>query len=145
MSANPEAGLPESVRIPDEDPRLVTGPPEPSSLVISIPRPTADGEVVVSLDGELDIDAAARVRLALIGAARAAGCRLLRVDLNAVPFADSVGLGALTAGCRAAIAAGVTFTMINAQPQVRRVLEVTGLAGPLGLVPATVRPRTTPP
>jgi anti-anti-sigma factor len=138
------ADLPESVRIPGEDPRFLAGPAEPCNLVISIRRPTSDGEIVVSLDGELDIHAADRVRLALTGAVRTAGCRHLRVDLAAVPFVDSIGLGTLVAGCRAAKVADVAFTMTNAQPQVRRVLEVTDLAGPLGLAPAVVRPRTPP-
>ncbi|MGC9667706.1 STAS domain-containing protein [Planosporangium sp. 12N6] len=128
-----EADLSQPVRIPGEDPRFLAGPAEPSDLVISTRRLTADGEIVVSLDGDLDIDAADRVRLVLVGAARTAGCRRLRVDLAEVSFIDSVGLGALVAGCRAATAAGVTFTMTNAQPPVRRVLEVTRLAGPLGL------------
>jgi anti-sigma B factor antagonist len=145
VNAKPgDAGLPESVRIPGENPLFLTGPAEPCDMVISIRRPTAEGEVVISLDGELDLDAADRVRLALTGAVRTAGCRRLRVDLTAVPFVDSIGLGALVAGCRAAVAANVTFTMTSAQPHVRRVLEVTDLARPLGLAPAIVGPRTPP-
>ncbi|GII25859.1 STAS domain-containing protein [Planosporangium mesophilum] len=135
-----EAALPRQVRIPDEDPRFIAGPAEPSDLVISIRRPTADGEIVVSLDGELDLNAADRVRVALTDAVRTAGCRSLRVDLAAVPFVDSIGLGALVAGCREAGVADITFTMTNAQPPVRRVLDVTSLAGPLGLVSAAVPP-----
>jgi anti-anti-sigma factor len=135
-----EADLTRPVRIPGEDPRFLTGPAEPSDLVISIRRPTADGEIVVSLDGEVDLNGADRVRVALTGAVRTAGCRRLRVDLAAVPFMDSIGLGALVAGCQGARAAGLAFTMTGAQPQVRRVLEVTKLADPLGLAPAAPPP-----
>jgi anti-sigma B factor antagonist len=140
-----EPVLPHSVHIPGEDPRLLVGPAEPTDLVISIHRATADGEIVVSLDGEVDMHAAERVRFALTGAARTPGCHHLRVDLTAVPFIDSTGLGALVNGCKAAIAVGATFSLTNAQPVVRRSLEVTNLAGPLGLSPTTVRPRTPPP
>jgi anti-sigma B factor antagonist len=135
-----EADLPQPVQIPGEDPRFLTGPAEPSDLVISLQRATDNGEIVVSLDGELDLNGADRVRVALTDAARTTGCRRVRVDLAAVPFIDSIGLGALVAGCKAALAAGVTFTMTNAQPPVRRALDVTKLAGPLGLAPATPPP-----
>jgi anti-anti-sigma factor len=130
----PSAGRsPARVVIPGEDPALVAGPAGHSELVICLRPVTPAGEAVVTLDGDLDLHAAERVRIALTAAARARGCRLVRVDLAKVRVVDSVGLGALVAGCHAAHAAGAGFVVVDPRPAVRRAFEVTDLVVTLGV------------
>jgi anti-anti-sigma factor len=126
-----DAALAGRIDLPGEDPAYVNGPPQPSDLVIAIRPPDAHGRGVVALRGDLDVNAAGRVRVALAGSVHVTGCRALWVDLGDVEFVDSVGLGALVAGYHAARTVGVGFALASAQPPVRRALEVTGLAGPL--------------
>lgn len=128
VTSSPEIPLP--IVIPGEHP---TEPLGASDLVISIFRMTPDGETRISLDGELDIDAAPRVRTAVTGAARARDCRRVVIDLAAVSFVDSTGLGALVAGLSVARGRGIALILANPQPPVRRVLDITGLSGPFGL------------
>jgi anti-sigma B factor antagonist len=127
VTSSPE--IPQPV-IPDEAPPIELGS---SDLVISISPITSDGVITVSPSGELDLDAAPRVRAAVTGAARARNCRRLVIDLDEVSFVDSTGLGALVAGFNVARSRGVAYSVINPQPAVRRALDITGLSGPFGL------------
>jgi anti-anti-sigma factor len=55
------------------------------------------------------------------------------VDLAALTYIDSVGIGLLVASRRRLDAEGRTFSVRNPAPQVRRLLEITGLIEYLGL------------
>jgi anti-anti-sigma factor len=56
---------------------------------------------------------------------------LLDVDLAGVTFMDCIGLGVLVAVRRVAAWTGCELRVVNPQPIVRRVLELTGLFGVL--------------
>jgi anti-sigma B factor antagonist/stage II sporulation protein AA (anti-sigma F factor antagonist) len=101
--------------------------------------PDASLAVVVQPDGDA-------VRLVLVGEIELSTADLLReqlfsaldrhpaavqVDLAGVTFMDSTGIAALALARNRAISDAVTLTVINFQPTVRRVLEVTGMLGPL--------------
>jgi anti-sigma B factor antagonist len=92
-----------------------------------------DGLVVATLAGELDLDGADDVRDRLAHAASAPDCRYLRVDASALGFIDSYGLGALVSARNSAAASGVTLTLAEPSPPVRKAVEVTGLADVFGL------------
>jgi stage II sporulation protein AA (anti-sigma F factor antagonist) len=87
-----------------------------------------DGLVVAMLSGELDFDQADEVRDSLARTAAESGCRYLRVDVSDLGFIDSYGLGALVSARNSAAAKGVTLTLAEPSPPVRKALEVTGLA-----------------
>lgn len=94
----------------------------------------ADGLVVARLSGELDLDRADDVRDDLARVATTEpGCRFLRVDVSGLDFLDSYGLGALVSARNSAAAAGVTLTLAEPSPPVRKAIEVTGLGHVFGL------------
>jgi anti-sigma B factor antagonist len=92
-----------------------------------------DGLVLAALDGELDLDCADRVRDSLNAAATEPGCQFLVVDVSQLGFIDSYALGALVSARNTASAAGVTLTLANPSPPVRKAIEVTGLGEVFGL------------
>ena len=93
----------------------------------------ADGLVVASLAGELDLDRADDVRDELARIAADPACRYLRVDVAGLDFIDSYGLGALVSARNSAAAAGVTLTLAEPSPPVRKAIEVTGLGDVFGV------------
>jgi anti-sigma B factor antagonist len=92
-----------------------------------------DGLVVASLTGELDLDRADDVRDTLAQIATDPACRYLRVDVSGLDFIDSYGLGALVSARNSAAATGVTLTLAEPSPPVRKAIEVTGLGHVFGL------------
>jgi stage II sporulation protein AA (anti-sigma F factor antagonist) len=57
------------------------------------------------------------------------------VDLSRASFLDSSGLGALTNSMRRIERKGGRLVVINTDPQLRRVFELTGLQRVLNVVP----------
>jgi anti-sigma B factor antagonist len=87
-----------------------------------------DGAARVLLVGELDVLAEPAVARA-IGRALASPLRAVVIDLDAVTFIDSAGVGAIVNGYRQAAAFGIGFRMGPAtDPVVARILKATGLA-----------------
>jgi anti-sigma B factor antagonist len=84
-----------------------------------------NGQVVVSLRGELDVAEAASVAAAL---AQVAACtRQVIVDLEGLEFIDSSGLAALVRARKHARLAGGDLLLAAPQRQVLRVLAITRL------------------
>lgn len=81
---------------------------------------------VVRLDGRLDLLSAASVKLRLAQEV-ADGRRQIVVDLEAVDFIDSSGLGALISGLKAARVAGGDLRIARPREQARTVLRLTTL------------------
>jgi anti-sigma B factor antagonist len=82
------------------------------------------GVAVVRLAGRLDFQSAPDAKQELVDAV-AAGSPKLVVDLAAVEFLDSSGLGALIAGLKAARAAGGDLRLAGVPEQARVVLSLT--------------------
>ena len=81
---------------------------------------------VVVLSGRLDLLAAAELKARLQRLVTDGWNRLV-VDLHAVPFIDSSGLGALIGGLKAARVAGGDFRIARPGEQVRYILQVSTL------------------
>ncbi|MEU7908758.1 STAS domain-containing protein [Actinoplanes sp. NPDC049118] len=105
----------------------------PNDAVVTYEQVDADGLVVASLCGDLDLDRADAIRDSLAAAATAEECRYLHVDVAAVTFIDSYALGALVSARNSAASQGVTFTLANPSRQVRKAVQVTGLSHVFGL------------
>lgn len=105
----------------------------PKDTLISYEPTDADGVLHVTLDGELDLDCADRVRDELVAVSRGSGCRTLRVDVAGLGFIDSYALGALVSARNTILAGGVTLALANPSAPVRKAIEVTGLADVFGL------------
>jgi anti-sigma B factor antagonist len=85
--------------------------------------------------GELDLVTAAQLQSRL-DAELAGGCAI-ELDLAGITFVDSTGLRVLIHTTQRAQAAGVDFTLLAPLPaQMRKVLQVTGLAERLPIAPA---------
>lgn len=80
---------------------------------------------VIAISGELDVATVASLRQLLLQ--RNGKHRLVVVDLTAVSFIDSTGLSALILGQRQQHEHGADLSLVGLQPQVEKVLEVTGL------------------
>ncbi|MEV6303176.1 STAS domain-containing protein [Actinoplanes sp. NPDC051861] len=83
--------------------------------------------IVVSPEGDLDIDNAALLRQVLQQVLDRGDCTHVEIDMSAVTFLDSSGLGILVAARRAARSRGATLHLREPGPVVRMVLEVTNL------------------
>jgi len=86
----------------------------------------ADAAIVHACD-QVDIANAAELREAFIDVFSERPPAHLIVDLAAVSFIDSTGIGVVVGAHRRTTAAGGRFTVVVATPHVRKVLQITGL------------------
>ena len=84
-------------------------------------------EATIILDGELDIRTVERF-LASIRDALEVQPGSIAVDARSVAFLDSSGLAAFLHARSATGAAGVSFHISEASPEVRRMAEIAGVA-----------------
>jgi len=85
-----------------------------------------DGNAVLVVDGELDVYTCDRLRAELL-ALTAAGHHRIALDLSALDFCDSSGLGVLVGAVKRARDHGGGLTLFGASEQFLRVLRITGL------------------
>lgn len=100
-------------------------------MIVGSPIPPA-GVVVARLPTEVDLAVAQQVRDDLTAALSENQTHLV-VDASEVTFMDSSGVNALVHAHEAATRLGGTLHVVATGSAVRRVLEITGLAGRLGL------------
>ena len=86
----------------------------------------ADGVTVVEPRGEIDSRAADQVERTLTELIEGSRAKLL-VDLTAVPYIDSTGLGTLVAAMRQARAAGGDVRLCGLQKEVLSIFGITHL------------------
>lgn len=105
-------------------------------------------EPVVRVRGELDAATAPALQASLAELVEAGVDRIV-IDLTAVPFVDSCGIGALVALRRRARDHGTEVVLRHPVDRVMMVLELTGVAGkvfsvegaePSGIVPIRSAP-----
>jgi anti-sigma B factor antagonist len=85
-----------------------------------------DGVAVLRLDGRLNMVSAAQLKKAITDSVDGGGARVV-VDLAAVRFMDSSGLGALIAGLKKARQEGGDLRITGVTQQVATVLALTNL------------------
>lgn len=85
-----------------------------------------DGRAVVAVDGEVDAFSADILREEL-AALDAAGHHLVAVDLTAMTFCDSSGLGVLVGAVKRARDGGGGLSLFGAHEHFLKVLRITGL------------------
>jgi anti-sigma B factor antagonist len=89
----------------------------------------AAGPVVrLCVAGELDLNTSGQLADAVRTAVDVPGLRRLEVDLGEVTFMDSSGLRVLVIGHADAKKRGGALTAVNVPPNIRRTLDITGLA-----------------
>ncbi|MFI5959252.1 STAS domain-containing protein [Cryptosporangium sp. NPDC051539] len=94
----------------------------PARFVVS----AVDGDTVIGVVGDLDSDSAPTLRTMMAKEFDAG--RSVIVDLAQCPFLDSVGIGVLVYGWKAANAEGGQFHLRNIGRYAQRVLDLVGLS-----------------
>lgn len=85
------------------------------------------GLLTVVVSGDVDLATAPEVEAAIETAIAAEGVTAVLVDLTAVGFLDSSGIGLLLRGRRLADARGVAYRVTGAHGIALQVLELTGV------------------
>jgi anti-sigma B factor antagonist len=87
----------------------------------------ADGIAVVQVTGEVDVASCGVLRDSLLRVVTDEGFRGLVINLAAVRFIDSTGIGVLVGVWRRVRATTSRLTLAAPAPQLRRVLDTAGL------------------
>ncbi len=87
---------------------------------------TVDRTAVVTVAGEIDVYTSPLLQERLVEVLRE-GLSSIVLDLSAVTFLDSTGLGVLITGLKRCRSADGDLVLVTAQPNVLKVLEITGL------------------
>jgi anti-sigma B factor antagonist len=85
-----------------------------------------DGFAVLAVSGEVDVATVPRLREQLHGLV-AQGSNQIIVNLDAVDFLDSTGLGVLVGALKRVRSNDGDLYLVCTQPRIRKVFEVTGL------------------
>ena len=91
---------------------------------------TVNGATVVGVAGEVELHSARQLRAELLQAC-SGECPCVVVDLSAVSFIDSSGIGVIVGALKRARERGGSLVLVSPQPRVRRIFEITGLLGAL--------------
>lgn len=86
-----------------------------------------DGTTIVSVGGEIDVYTAPKLRDKITELV-AAGSHDLVVDLEAVEFLDSTGLGVLVGGLKKVRAHDGSLRLVCTQDRLLKIFRITGLA-----------------
>ena len=89
---------------------------------------SAVSEATVALDGEIDAATVGEVKQKVTAVIDANPGAKVTIDLGAVTFLDSTGLGAMVSAMKAARSTGGDIALQNVAPNVRKVFDITGLA-----------------
>lgn len=85
-----------------------------------------DGWAVLAVGGEVDVATAPRLREQLIGLVNEGSHRIV-VDLTAVDFLDSTGLGVLVGALKRVRTHDGDLALVCNEPRILKVFEITGL------------------
>jgi anti-sigma B factor antagonist len=88
---------------------------------------------VISVDGELDLATAPRLKWMLIDSLQAGQSQIV-VDLSRATFMDSTALGVLV-GVNRSLDAGARLAIVCAQSSVLRIFELSGMDGVFAIFP----------
>lgn len=92
------------------------------------------GYLIARCQGELDLAAASRLREAVDRALQGRQSLRLCLDLAGVTFIDSSGVGAILGRYRWIAQRGGHMVIVGARPQVRAVLELSGVLSVIPLL-----------
>ena len=86
-----------------------------------------DGKTIISVGGEIDVYTAPKLRDKITELV-AAGVYDIVVDMGAVEFLDSTGLGVLVGGLKKVRAHDGTLQLVCSQDRLLKIFRITGLA-----------------
>jgi anti-sigma B factor antagonist len=107
---------------------------QPSSTAFGLSQRELDRLTsVISVEGELDLATAPRLKWMLIDVLEA-GCTRLVVDLSRVSFLDSTALGVLV-GVKRRLDPDARLAIVCARPAVLKIFEFSGMDGAFEVFP----------
>jgi anti-sigma B factor antagonist len=109
-------------------------------MELEITTVQADGVCMMSLDGEVDVYTAPRLKESLIGQIES-GCSRIIVDLQDVGFIDSSGLGVLVGGLRRAKERDGTIRLVCTRDNILKIFRITGLDKVFAIFPDAAQAR----
>jgi len=89
-------------------------------------RKTSQGSAVVAVAGEIDVYTSPVLQERLVDVIKD-GESHITLDMSSVTFLDSTGLGVLITALKRCRSADGDLVLVTAQPNVLKVLEITGL------------------
>lgn len=95
-------------------------------MELDIRTELTDGVCTVSLEGEVDVYTAPRLKESLIEQIES-GCVNVIVNLDDVGFIDSSGLGVLVGGLRRAKEKGGGIRLVCTRDNILKIFRITGL------------------
>ena len=110
----------------EEGDEMAAASDEPGDLEFSITRENSGNATIVGVRGDVDVATSPQLR-AELQAAIDAGSKEVVVDVSAMDFIDSAGLGVLIGALKRASEADVRLVLRGVQPSPRKVLGITGL------------------
>jgi anti-sigma B factor antagonist len=99
---------------------------EAGDLDFAVTRETSGNATIVRVRGDVDVATSPQLR-AELQTAIDAGTKEVVVDVSAMDFIDSAGLGVLIGALKRAREADVRLVLRGVQPSPRKVLGITGL------------------
>jgi len=89
----------------------------------------APGEVLLALEGEVDLVTTPMLRTALALLHAGGACSRITVDMAGVGFMDAAGIGCITRAARRLNDRGIALAVIRPSPPVRRLLDLCDPGG----------------
>lgn len=103
-------------------------------MELALTHRSEGGVPVLEVQGEVDVSSAPQLQREL-SMLQEAGAQSVIVDLSAVGFLDSTGLGALVAARAVASDAGGTVAIVCTQDRILKLFTITGLDGAFDIHP----------
>ena len=100
---------------------------EGTSVDLELTTRDVRGFSVIEVRGEIDVYTAPQLRNGLVDLVNKGRSQLV-VDVDAVEFLDSTGLGVLVGGLKRARAIGGGLSVVCTQPRLLKVFAITGLS-----------------
>lgn len=101
-------------------------------MELTITTREVDGFDVIEIGGEIDVYTAPRLRESIVAAVEAGHHRLI-IDVQAVQFLDSTGLGVLVGALKRVRGEGGSLDIVCTQERILKIFEITGLDKVFGL------------
>ena len=103
-------------------------------MELSLQTGTVADRTILRVTGEIDVYTAPKLRQQLVQLVED-GARHLVVDLSAVEFLDSTGLGVLVGGLKRMRALSGSFALVCDQERILKIFRITGLDRIFTIVP----------